>query len=94
MTCTTHESTMESYYKICDNVYDEHLTDVNLVTIDIVKEAISKLKDNKSDAVYNYSTDCFKNGGDSVANSVTYHTRCPNACNSCSNCQGQNGGYQ
>ena len=66
-----HESTLESYYKICENVYREHISDVNLVTIDIVKEAISKLKDNKSDAVYDYSTDCFKNGGDSIADSIT-----------------------
>ena len=65
------EATLESYNKICDSVYDEHINDVNLVIKETVREAVSKLKDSKSDAVFDYSTDCFKNGGESIIESIT-----------------------
>ena len=53
-------STMDAYEAICDNVHGGSLCDVELVTPELVKEAVSKLKDDKSDAVFSYSTDCFK----------------------------------
>ena len=35
---------------------------VDKVTPDILKEAVSNLKDNKSDPIYSFSSDCLKHG--------------------------------
>ena len=35
--------------------------DVNLVTVEIVKEAMSHMKDGKKDALYDFSSECFSN---------------------------------
>ena len=42
------------------------LSDVAKVTPDIVKQAAHKLKAGKSDPVFSYSSDCFKNANDSL----------------------------
>ena len=42
------------------------LSDVAKVTPDIVKQAAHKLKACKSDPVFSYSSDCFKNANDSL----------------------------
>ena len=41
-----------------------HLHDVMKVTPEVVKEAAKNLRDSKTDPVYNFSSDCIKNGPD------------------------------
>ena len=41
-----------------------HLHDVQKVTPNVVKEAASNLRNSKTDPVYNFSSDCIKNGPD------------------------------
>ena len=41
-----------------------HLHDVHRVTPEVVKEAANNLRDSKTDPVYNFSSDCIKNGPD------------------------------
>ena len=66
------QTTLEAFDDICERVSDGSLHDVQLVTPDLVREAISKLKDDKSDAVFSYTTNCFKYGGESIVNFLTF----------------------
>ena len=53
--------------KEADSSVDQDcLKHVDLVTPDIIKQAAHKLKCGKSDPVYTFSTDCFKNGTSSL----------------------------
>ena len=47
------------------------LQDVLKVTPDLVKEASHKLKSGKSDPVFSFSSDCFKNGTESMYNKLS-----------------------
>ena len=47
-------------------VSDKSLDDIKLVTPEVVKKAAHKLKSGKSDPVYSYSSDCFKNSSDEM----------------------------
>ena len=47
-------------------VDDSSLETVNKITPDIIKQATQKLKPGKSDSVFSFSTDCFKNGTGSL----------------------------
>ena len=49
------------------SVTNASLSDVKLVTPDIVKEAASKLKAGKSDPVYTFSSDCIKVDSNALA---------------------------
>ena len=51
---------------INDKVNQIQLHEVDKVTTVVVKEATSKLSDGKSDPVFLYSSDCFKNGTDKL----------------------------
>ena len=44
------------------------LNDVKKVTPDVISEAAKNLRDSKSDPCYNFSSDCIKNGPDSLFN--------------------------
>ena len=43
-----------------------HLIDVSRITPDLLKQAASKLKSGKSDPIYSFSSDCFKNGAELI----------------------------
>ena len=58
------DATLKAYDEICDKVNCESLKDVDLITNELMKESVERLKDNKTDAIFNYSTDCFKYGGE------------------------------
>ena len=47
-------------------INSSHLQDVDLVTADIVREASNNLKDNKTDPVCSFSSDCLKAGSDKL----------------------------
>ena len=47
-------------------VNEYSLKDILKVTPKVVKEASHKLKSGKSDPVYSFSSDCFKNASDSI----------------------------
>ena len=53
-----------------------HLNDVNRVTPEVVKEAAKHLKDNKTDPVYSFSSDCMKNGPDILFEKLSVAIRC------------------
>ena len=48
-----------------------HLADVEKVTADVVKEATGCLKDNKTDPIYSFSSDCLKSGPDVLFNHLS-----------------------
>ena len=48
------------------NACDKSLDEIKLVTPEVVKKAAHKLKSGKSDPVYSYSSDCFKNSSDEM----------------------------
>ena len=52
--------------EIEDQINISQLTEVSKVTPDIVKKAANKLKDNKSDPTYSFSSDCLKHGPDKL----------------------------
>ena len=45
-----------------EQIDEESLNDVNLVTPDIIRKAAQNLQDSKSDPELNFSSDCIKNG--------------------------------
>ena len=47
-------------------VNQSHLKDVEKVTPELVKEAAKHLNNNKSDPIYSFTSDCLKNGPDSL----------------------------
>ena len=49
-----------------NNISFAHLNDVEKVTAEIVKEAAGCLKDNKTDPICSFSSDCLKKGPDSL----------------------------
>ena len=49
-----------------NKVNESHLSDVKKVTPAIVKEAAKHLNNSKSDPIYSFSSDCIKNGPDSL----------------------------
>ena len=51
---------------IRDKVNQTHLKDVEKVTPVVVKEAVKRLKGNKSDPIYAFSSDCLKNAPDTL----------------------------
>ena len=55
---------IENYIQKSVNI--AHLKDVEKVTPNIVKEAARHLNNNKSDPTYSFSSDCIKNGPDSL----------------------------
>ena len=46
------------------NINNAEMHEVNKVTPDVIEEAAQNLKDDKTDPVYSYSSDCLKNGTD------------------------------
>jgi hypothetical protein len=48
-----------------------HINDVNKVTPDLVKEAASHIKDDKTDPIFTFSSDCIKNGTDLLFSSLS-----------------------
>ena len=44
------------------NINHAELYEVNKVTPKIIREAVKNLKDDKSDPMFTYSSDCIKNG--------------------------------
>ena len=65
----THEDNEEMKViekEVCSGVNQAHLKDVEKVTPELVKEALSHLNSNKADPIYSFSSDCLKNGPDSL----------------------------
>ena len=60
------ENMTELFENVNNDTNYTHLHDVQKVTPDIVKEAAKHLKDGKSDPTHLFSSDCFKNGPDSL----------------------------
>ena len=58
--------------ELCDTVNRKVnvscLNDVKKVTPDVISEAAKNLRDSKSDPCYSFSSDCIKNGPDSLFN--------------------------
>ena len=52
--------------EVNSKVNQYHLKDVEKVTPELVKEAVRHLNSNKSDPIYSFSSDCLKNGPDSL----------------------------
>ena len=52
--------------EVQSRVNQSHVKDVEKVTPDLVKEAVKHLKNNKSDPTYSFSSDCIKNGPDTL----------------------------
>ena len=52
--------------KVVKAVNSENLTEVEKVTPELVKKAMIKLKSGKSDPSYSFSSDCLKNGSESL----------------------------
>ena len=50
--------------EVNEKINSSHLVDVEKVTPEIIKEAASHLKNNKSDPIYTFSSDCIKNSPD------------------------------
>ena len=49
---------------------------VDKVTPDILKEAVSNLKDNKSDPIYSFSSDCLKHGPEKLFELLATSIKC------------------
>ena len=47
------------------------MNDVNKVTSSLVKEAVSNIKDDKSDPIFSVSSDCIKHGSDLLSESIS-----------------------
>ena len=60
------EELMKVQQKAEYRVNKDSLKHVAKVTPEVVKEAAHKLKSGKSDPVFSFSSDCFKNGTDSL----------------------------
>ena len=60
------ENMTELFENVNNDTNYTHLHDVQKVTPDIVKEATKHLKDGKSDPTHLFSSDCIKNGPDSL----------------------------
>ena len=52
--------------KVENAVKEESLEDVKRITPEVVKKAAEKLKSGKSDPCFTYSSDCFKNGSETL----------------------------
>jgi hypothetical protein len=57
-------------------VNNSHLDAVLKITPDLVKEAVGKLKPGKSDPVYSFSSDCFKNASMSLFEHLSVVLKC------------------
>ena len=58
-------------FQVDGKINNSHLQDVLKVSPKLVKEATSHIKDDKTDPVYSYSSDCIKNGPDSLFESLS-----------------------
>ena len=47
--------------KLCDKITPESLIDVRKITPELVRNAVCKLKSDKTDPLYSYTSDCLKN---------------------------------
>ena len=52
-------------------VFNQSMVDIMKVTPDVVKEAAQKLKPGKSDPIFSFSSDCFKNAPDALSDKLT-----------------------
>ena len=52
------------------------LDHVNRITPDLLKRAAKKLKPSKSDPIYSFSSDCFRNGTDSLYEHLALVLKC------------------
>ena len=53
---------MKVYHEVNDSIDVKDLDDVQKVPFSIVKEAIKRLNNNKTDPSYDFRSDCLKNG--------------------------------
>ena len=56
------------YCEVSENIDHDDLVDVKKVTPSLVKEAVGHLNNAKTDPVYDFSSDCIKNGPDILYN--------------------------
>ena len=59
-----HDELFNIKSEVDKNIDTSALSDIGLVTAELIKKAASKLKNGKSDPMYSYSSDCFKQAPD------------------------------
>ena len=65
------DSFMNMYQEINDEVSPDSMAQVYRIDEDLVRKALSMLKDDKNDALFNFQSDCLKNGPPSLVPHLT-----------------------
>ena len=55
------DALMKVKHYLNDNINSLNIDDVQRITLSLVEEAIGRLKNNKSDLLFNFSSECLKN---------------------------------